>query len=138
MTAQDRTPPRGPGRLVLVDVDNGSYRELAPDASGASSWKRSVPGAGPRSEAGFAPHAEPVLQAADPWQVAHNFPDRWRGYLHAHFRNHMAVAQAFQVSEKAARKWWEGIGSCRADKAAVAMVLHPASAPQMLFGIAAE
>lgn len=140
------------GRLVLVDLERGSYRELAPVAGEPSSGKEAGHGVGHLSAAPTPTAHEmaaqslrrtrglrPVpAQALDPWAVSHDWPDKWRAYLHEHFRSHMAVAQAFQVSERAARKWWEGDGSCRADKAAVAMALHPDTAPQMLFGLAGQ
>jgi len=115
MTSDPQRPGPSERRMMLVDVETGAYRAIAPRR-------------GPM----------PAKPGLDPWQAAHDWPERWRDYLHAHFRGHMAVAQAFQVSEKAARKWWDGAGSCRGDKAAMAIALHPDTAPQMLFGIAAE
>lgn len=68
----------------------------------------------------------------DPWSIARDFPDRWRAYLRAHFRNHTQVAAAFEVTERAARKWWEGDGACNGAKVVVALRLHPDTAPAML------
>lgn len=72
-------------------------------------------------------------QGFDPYAEARHFPDRWRAYLHAHFRNHMQVAVAFDVSERAARKWWQGEGACNGAKVSVAIGLHGAEAARILF-----
>ena len=140
---------------MLVDVERGSYRELAPSAdepsssflSGSLSEQRSGsraslgrgPVPGPRKPVAQEPgRPDPVPVGIDPWQVANDWPERWRDYLHTNFRNHHVVAQVFNVSERAAGKWWDGLGSCRADKVAIAVALHPQTALPMLYGIAAE
>ncbi len=69
----------------------------------------------------------------DPYQVHRDFPERWRGYLHANFRSHCDVQQAFQVSEKTARNWWTGATGANGGHVAVAVRIHPHTAPQMLF-----
>lgn len=38
------------------------------------------------------------------------FPDRWRALLRREFLDAREVAGCFKVSEKAAEKWWGGIG----------------------------
>ncbi len=37
------------------------------------------------------------------------FPDRWRGFLRAHFQNPVHVAYFYSIDEKTARNWWEGL-----------------------------
>ncbi|WP_298491580.1 hypothetical protein [uncultured Maritimibacter sp.] len=69
----------------------------------------------------------------DPYGINATFPEKWRAYLHAAFRNHFEVAQAFQVSERTARKWWAGEGGAQGGKVAIAVSLHPGVAPRMLF-----
>lgn len=123
-------------RYMLLDVETGSYRELRPSGGVVSSengrdrklkpWFRNDP----------TDPADP--RVFDPYRIARDFPERWQAYLHAHFRNPTHVARVFFVSEPAARKWWEGKGSCHADKAAIAVALHPRVALDMLYGIAAE
>lgn len=73
----------------------------------------------------------------DPYREHAQFPDRWRAYLHAHFRGPDQVAAAFGVTERAARKWWQGIGGCKGAAVVVAVQLHPDTAPDMLFREAA-
>ncbi len=56
----------------------------------------------------------------DPVASYRRFPELWRAFLHAHFRTPGEVARAFAVSEKAAAKWWAGIGGPSGDKVAYA------------------
>lgn len=44
------------------------------------------------------------------------FPDRWRALLHQEFLDAREVSGFFKVSEKAATKWWDGIGGPQGDK----------------------
>jgi hypothetical protein len=60
------------------------------------------------------------------------FPDRWRAFLHAHFRDYRHVSFFFGVTEKAAQKWWDGIGGVNAGKMAYACATIP-TAPQWLY-----
>ena len=60
------------------------------------------------------------------------FPDRWMEFLHAHFRDHIHVAFVFGVSERAARKWWEGIGAPRAEFALAACKHIPGAAEYLM------
>jgi len=141
------------GHLMLVDMFRGSYRELTPEPRDQSSRNGSGAEPGGMSGARQAPTAhEMAAQARDaarglrpmpaealqPWNMAAEFPEMWSRYIRAHFHNHYEVARAFTCSERAAKKWWDGIGSCRGDKVAMACRMHPETAPQMLFGIAAE
>ena len=45
----------------------------------------------------------------DPRRFRALYPDRWSAFLRAHFQNHMHVAVCFDVEEKTARLWWEGV-----------------------------
>lgn len=49
------------------------------------------------------------------------FPDRWRAFLHAQFRSPFEVAAFFSVTEKAAEKWWHGIGGPQGAKVTYAL-----------------
>lgn len=60
------------------------------------------------------------------------FPDRWSAFLRAHFRDHIHVAFMFGVSERAARKWWEGIGAPRAEFALAACKHIPGAAEYLM------
>lgn len=75
-----------------------------------------------------------VPRGLDPYAEHAGFPERWRTYLILHFGSDPArVAQAFGVSPRAARKWLAGETGCRGAAVAIAVQLHPASAPRMLF-----
>lgn len=39
------------------------------------------------------------------------YPGRWMGFLRAHFSGHMHAAVFFDVDEKTARLWWEGVNT---------------------------
>jgi hypothetical protein len=71
--------------------------------------------------------------AMDPYRIHHEFPDRWSAYIRAHFRCISQVIAAFGVSERTARKWWDGSNGANGGNVAVAVALHPETAPQMLF-----
>ncbi|WP_299558679.1 hypothetical protein [uncultured Sulfitobacter sp.] len=66
-----------------------------------------------------------------PFRVQRDFPDLWRDYLHAHFACIADVALAFGVTERAARRWWNGAGP-RGAFVAMALRLHPQTAPAYL------
>lgn len=61
----------------------------------------------------------------DPEAFYRMFPDRWMAFLHAHHRSVIEVAAFYSISEKAAAKWWNGIGGPRGDKVVLAAVTHP-------------
>jgi hypothetical protein len=48
-------------------------------------------------------------------------PDLWMRFIRAHFADHQEVAVFFRISDRAAEKWWDGIGAARADKLLLAM-----------------
>lgn len=64
------------------------------------------------------------------------FPDRWQALLHQHFRGPSHVAVFFDVSEKSARDWWNGITGPHGATALVAVATIP-GALQALMGEAA-
>jgi hypothetical protein len=61
-----------------------------------------------------------------------DFPDRWMAFLRAHFPSPVAVAHHFGVTERAAEKWWNGVGGPRGDKLAVALVTVPGAFADLL------
>ncbi|MAY85563.1 MAG: hypothetical protein CML02_02385 [Pseudooceanicola sp.] len=70
----------------------------------------------------------------DPYAEYVEFPDRWRAYLVAHFGTDVErVAEAFHVSRRAAGKWLTGQGGCKGGAVAIAVQLHPETAPKMLW-----
>lgn len=69
----------------------------------------------------------------EPYRVLREFSDQWQAYLRAHFSSIADVALAFGVTERAARRWWNGAGP-RVAFVAIALRLHPASAPAFLLG----
>lgn len=60
------------------------------------------------------------------------FPDQWMAFLHAHFASPVAVAFHFGVTERAAAKWWEGVGGPRGDKVVVALRTVPGAVDDLL------
>jgi len=81
-------------------------------------------------------HARLVAaRRAGPVQCYAQFPNRWRDFLHAFFLNAREVAGFFQISEKAADKWWAGIGGPQGAKLAYALEQVP-GARAWLFGAA--
>lgn len=75
-----------------------------------------------------------ILSGLDPYTEHCQFPDRWRAYLVAHFgTNPQAVADAFGVTERAARKWLNGETGCKGCAVVIAVQLHPETAPPMLW-----
>jgi hypothetical protein len=68
----------------------------------------------------------------DPEGFARAFPAKWQAFLHAHFRNSIHVADTFGVTDRAARKWWDGVGGPNGAKVAQAHLMYPAET-QMLF-----
>lgn len=71
-------------------------------------------------------------QEFDLHRAAAEFPDLWMAFLRAHFHNPVAVAYHFNVTERAAAKWWDGIGGPRGDKVAVALRTVPGAADALL------
>ena len=71
-------------------------------------------------------------QEFDLHRAAAEFPDLWMAFLRAHFHNPVAVAFHFGVTERAAAKWWEGIGGPRGDKVVVALMTVPGAEDALL------
>jgi len=69
----------------------------------------------------------------NPHDVHKSFPARWCVYIKANFRNLLHVQQVFAVSERTARKWWNGEGGANGGYVAIAVREHPVAATQMLF-----
>ena len=67
----------------------------------------------------------------EPYRVLRGFSGQWQAYLHGHFACINDVALAFGVTERAARRWWDGAGP-RGAFVAIALRLHPNSAPAYL------
>jgi hypothetical protein len=70
--------------------------------------------------------------ADDPYAFGAAFPDMWRAFLHAHYRNQIEVAYCYGVTEKAAEKWWQGIGGPNGAKVAIAFQTNPEGAARFL------
>ena len=69
----------------------------------------------------------------DPHAVHRDFPDRWQTYIRANYRHLGHVQQVFGVSERTARKWWNGETGANGGHVAIAVNEHPVAAPRMLF-----
>lgn len=85
---------------------------------------------------GFGQKSLAGQRQCDPLAFYAEFPDRWQAFLRAHFRNAFEVAAFFSVTEKAAEKWWEGIGGPQGAKLGYALAEIPGAIAQ-LFGEAA-
>lgn len=57
-----------------------------------------------------------AARRANPLGFYSQFPDRWRKLLHGEFLDAAEVAGFFKVSQKAAEKWWQGLGGPHGDK----------------------
>jgi len=88
------------GRAVLAE------RELR--AVGGSSQSPSVASA--ESDTAAAAGVSPGIYSrrCDPHAIRRKFPEKWMGFLRAHFRDPVEVAYVFSVDEKTARHWWHG------------------------------
>jgi hypothetical protein len=82
-------------------------------------------GSGEKASHGSEPLDPLAGRPADPLAIMRVFPDRWMAFLRAHYRSHIEVAFVYNVSERAARKWWEGVGGARGDKVVIAAVTQP-------------
>ena len=61
------------------------------------------------------------------------FNDRWAAYLRWRFvGGPIEVAAHFKISERAAQKWWQGIGGPRGDKLALALITLEGAQDQLL------
>ena len=101
---------------VVIYVNGASYSEDSMNSANQSSEPMS---------------AQPSRY--DPYQVHRAFPSRWQAYIRANFRNIPHVAHVFNVSERTARKWWNGETGANGGHVAIAVNEHPVEAPAMLF-----
>jgi len=69
----------------------------------------------------------------EPYRVLRDFGVQWQAYLRAHFASITDAALAFGVTERAARRWWDGSGP-RGAFVAIALRMHPETAPGYLLG----
>lgn len=115
---------------AAADLDAGSY--AGTPAAPVSSKISSAPLDAQKSE----PKVERLAtgQRVDPLTVAKEFPRLWMAFLHANFANPVHVAHVFGVTEKAATKWWQGIGGPNGARVALAAQLLPAATVYYLFG----
>lgn len=59
-------------------------------------------------------------------------PDRWAAFLRAHFRNSVTVAFFFDVDEKTARNWLDGVTAPRAEVVLALAERAPSVIPLLL------
>lgn len=76
-------------------------------------------------------HLSAQVISLDAYRINRDFPQRWQAYLRAHFACINDAALTFGVTERAARRWWNGAGS-RGPFVTIALRLHPVSAPAYL------
>lgn len=75
----------------------------------------------------------PGARRLDPHAIHKHFPERWSAYIRANFKDLKEVQRAFDVSERAARRWWTGEGGANGGYVAIAVDIHPEIAQRMLF-----
>lgn len=137
--------PQPHAGVGVIYVDGRPYMQVAPEGGQGATEQE----CGPKSALGnefepksgrfpHAAHAEILRRpsaplAYDPHAMAREFPGRWQAYVRANFRNLAHVQQVFSVSERAARKWWNGEGGANGASVAIAMREHPVAAARMLF-----
>jgi hypothetical protein len=68
----------------------------------------------------------------DPRAFRRLYPDRWSAFLRTHFRNSIEIAAFFDVDEKTARQWLNGINAPQAWAVSFAVVSIPGAAIQLL------
>ena len=68
----------------------------------------------------------------DPRAFRRLYPDRWAAFLKAHFRNSTEIACFFDIDEKTARQWLNGINAPQAWAASFAVVSIPGAARELL------
>lgn len=89
------------------------------------------PDGGPkRSGRSSEPLSGQVVQL-EPYRVLRDFGGQWQDYLRAHFASINDAALAFGVTERAARRWWDGAGP-RGAFVAIALRMHPDTAAAYL------
>tara|TARA_R110002020_G_scaffold474099_3_gene704523 strand:- start:176 stop:502 length:327 start_codon:yes stop_codon:yes gene_type:complete len=90
-------------------------------------FPQTVPRAAPLSPE---PLSGQVVQL-EPYRVLRDFGGQWQAYLRAHFASINDAALAFGVTERAARRWWDGAGP-RGAFVAIALRMHPETAAAYL------
>ncbi|MBS8228175.1 hypothetical protein [Vannielia litorea] len=129
----------------VIVVDGVSYVQLAPEGRSRATGQESALSSETGNESGpkfaafpQAAHAEILRRGESPapydaQAVARDFPLRWQRYIRANFRDPGHVQRVFSISERAARKWWNGEGGANGASVAIAMHEHPVAATRMLF-----
>lgn len=76
-----------------------------------------------------------ILQrgAVDPHRIRRDYPERWSAYIRDNFRNLNHVCQTFDVSERTARKWWDGETGGHGPQVGIAWRTHGEAVLQKLF-----
>lgn len=95
------------------------------------SAKKAAPESARKADSKPAPVAR--SREVDPNAVHRKFPARWKAYIRAHYSDLRQVTKAFGVSERTARKWWNGETGANGGHVAVAVMLHPVQTQQFLF-----
>ena len=90
----------------------------------SASWPDDRPDAGEQSSRKWSGQKSGGMPC-DPLRLRAVMPDRWMAFLHAHFSGVEHVAFFFGVSDKAARKWWNGTGGPQGDKVVLAAITNP-------------
>lgn len=135
-----RAPVRPDGRASGRPVSGpAASHSAASDSAAARVSPGACGGAGVGSAVGSG--AGPVAgglagllagRPCDPRGFQRLYPDRWAAFLRAHFRSSVEIAVFFDVDEKTARVWSEGVTGPRGWAVSYALVAVPGAAPFLL------
>lgn len=122
------THPVASSPSVVVYVSGGHPGTAAREGGAAS---------GPDIWAALkADHLRHHAARRDPDRSRRRFPDLWRDYVNAHFRDHRDICAEFGVSERCARKWLEGCGGCSGANLATAYARDPDAVADLMLAAA--
>jgi hypothetical protein len=68
----------------------------------------------------------------DPRAFRRVYPDRWAKFLRSHFRNSLEIAVFFDVDEKTARQWLNGVNAPQAWVVSFAVVSIPGAVAALM------
>lgn len=128
-------PDAGTGGGGLSPGQMPGHQGGGPPQSPPSRLPGTFPHAAHAAALGMAGHVS-ARAMADPYHCQKSMPDLWSRFIRQNFADLRSVMTAFNVSERAARKWWNAEGGVNGAYVVHAMRILPEAAQSML--IAAE